>query len=93
MERFLIWRWNVTLPECGATSTLARGETPTARWLHEHQPITNQSVGSGFHTVCGGIDPGDLRFRPRVVGVVEIWKEYDLDIIVVVRRYNSSQYV
>ena len=28
----------------------------------------------GFHTVRGGIDPGDRRFRPRVVGVVDVWK-------------------
>ena len=33
-------------------------------------------LGWGFHTLRGGIDPGDLRFRPRVVGVVEIWKDF-----------------
>ena len=27
----------------------------------------------GFHTVRGGINPGDARFLRRVVGVVEIW--------------------
>ena len=32
--------------------------------------------GWGFHTLRGGIDPGNLRFRPRVVGVVEIWKYF-----------------
>ena len=26
----------------------------------------------GFHTLRGGIDPDDLRFRPRLVGVVEM---------------------
>ena len=31
--------------------------------------------GRGFHTVRGGIDPENLFFRPRVVGVVEIWKD------------------
>ena len=31
--------------------------------------------GWGFHTVRGGTDPGYLRFRPRVVGDVEIWKD------------------
>ena len=30
--------------------------------------------GWGFHTLRGGIDPGDLRFRPRVVEVVDRWK-------------------
>ena len=28
------------------------------------------AVGWGFHILRGGIDPGDLRFRSRVVGVV-----------------------
>ena len=38
--------------------------------------IPNQSTiglwGWGFHTVRGGFDPGDYRFRPRVVGVVHV---------------------
>ena len=38
----------------------------------------NQSAvgrwGWGFHTMWGGFDPGDRRFRPRVVGVVKVWK-------------------
>ena len=29
----------------------------------------------GFHTVWGGVDPGELDFRPRVVGGVEISKD------------------
>ena len=32
--------------------------------------------GCGFHIVPGGIDPGDLRFRPRVVGVVDVLKDF-----------------
>ena len=39
------------------------------------QSATSQ-LGWGFHTLRGGIDPGDLRFRPRVVGVVEMWKVF-----------------
>ena len=31
--------------------------------------------GWGFPTLRGSIDPGDLRFRPRVLGVVEVWKD------------------
>ena len=31
--------------------------------------------GWGFHTLRGGIDPGDLRFLPRLVGVVDLWKD------------------
>ena len=29
----------------------------------------------GFHTVPDGVDPGELGFCPRGVGVVEIWKD------------------
>ena len=55
---------------------MARGATLAARWLHDLQPISNHPLGWGFHTLRGGIDPGDLRFRLRVVGVVEIWKDF-----------------
>ena len=30
----------------------------------------------GFHTVRGGFVPGDHRFRPQVVGVVKVWKDF-----------------
>ena len=40
------------------------------------QSATSQ-LGWGFHTLRGGINPGDLRFRPRVVGVVDIWKGFE----------------
>ena len=33
-------------------------------------------LGWGFYTLRGGIYPGDLRFRPQVVGVVEVWREF-----------------
>ena len=68
MEGFLTRGWEIILPECGGTAALARGATLATRWLHERQP--------GFHTLRGGIDPGDLRFRPRLVGVVEIWTDF-----------------
>ena len=32
--------------------------------------------GWGFHTLRGGTDLGDLCFLPRVVGVVEAWREF-----------------
>ena len=48
-----------------------------ARWLHELQPISNLTLwGWGFHTVRGVINPGNLRFRPRFVEVVEIWEDF-----------------
>ena len=63
--------WEIILPGCAGASALAQGATLTARWLHEPQPISNQLVGCAR----GGIEPGDLRFRPRVVGVVDTWKD------------------
>ena len=41
-------------------------------WLYESQPISNQQPASGLefpHTVRGGTDRGDHRFRPRCVGI------------------------
>ena len=35
MEGVLIRGWDLILPECGETSTLARGATLAARWLHD----------------------------------------------------------
>ena len=39
-----------------------------------HSAITHW--GWGFHNARGGIDPGDLCFRPRVLEVVAIWKDF-----------------
>ena len=30
----------------------------------------------GFHTVRGGVNPGDHRFRPGVVGVVDVMERF-----------------
>ena len=51
---------------------MARGTTLLARRLHE--TATNE-WGWGFHTVRGGIDPADLRFRPKDVGVTRMLKD------------------
>ena len=56
---------------------MSRGATLAARWLHEHQPISNQIVGWGFYTARGDIDPEDLRFCHRDIGVVEYGKISD----------------
>ena len=42
MEGFLIRRRGLILLVSGGTSTLARGATLAACWLHEPQPISNQ---------------------------------------------------
>ena len=33
--------------------------------------------GWDFHTVRGGVKPGDNRVRPWVVGVVDVWTDFD----------------
>ena len=38
--------------------------------------MSDQLVGWGFYTARGGIDPGDLCFRPRAVGVVDLWRYF-----------------
>ena len=38
-------------------------------------PRSARGVGV-FHTMRGGIDPGDHRFRPRFDGVVHVWKDF-----------------
>ena len=35
-----------------------------------------QTPGLGSTFVRGGIDPGDHRFHPRVVGVVDVWEDF-----------------
>ena len=49
--------------------------SPRAGPMSPSQSAITQ-LGWGFHTLRGGIDPRNLRFRPRVVGVVEIWKDF-----------------
>ena len=75
MEGFLIRGEDPILSGCGGTSTLARGATLAARWLHEPQSAITQ-WGWSFYTLRGGIDPGDLRLPPRVVVVVDVWNDF-----------------
>ena len=52
------------------------GQPPTrAGSMSPSQSATSQR-GCGLHTLWGGIDPGDLYIRPRVVGVVEIRRDF-----------------
>ena len=48
--------------------------SPRAGFTSPSQSATNQ-WGWVFHTVRGSIDPGDHRFRSRLVGVVDVWKD------------------
>ena len=47
--------------------------SPRAGSMSLSQSATSQ-WGWGFHTLRSDIDPGELRFRPRVVGVANVWK-------------------
>ena len=91
MEGLLTRGREIILPGCGRTSVLSRGTTLAACWLHEPQPISNQPVELGFphlagrhrpvgsafsSPVRGGLDPGDHRFRPQVVGLVKVFKDF-----------------
>ena len=94
MEGLLIRRWDLILPGCGATSTLARGAALAARWLHEPQPIGNQPVGLGFPHRAGRYrpvgspfsSPGCRGFRDMEGFLIRGWNP----ILVVVLHIKSS---
>ena len=51
---------------------------PGWRRLYVQAPANQQPascVGVSIHTVQGGVDPGEVRFRPRAAGVVDIWND------------------
>ena len=51
---------------------MAREATLAARRLHEPQAIRNHPDGLARPHPAGSIDPGDVRYRPRVVKVVDM---------------------
>ena len=55
------WPEGQLSPRAGSMSP---SQSATSRW------------GWGFRIVQSGLDPGDLRFRPRVVGVVHVLKDF-----------------
>ena len=57
--------WNAFYSGDGTVSS------PIVAGFTNPRQSTVSQLGWGLHTVRGGIDPGDLRFRPRVVAVVE----------------------
>ena len=58
MKAFLTHGWDLYLPGCGGTSTLARGAQLSHRAGSEPQPISHQWMGVGFPHRAG-------RYRPR----------------------------
>ena len=74
MEGFLMRGWGPILtvgPRRWPGGTLS----PRAGSMSRSQSAISQ-WGWRFYTPRGAIDPGHLRFRPRVVGVIEIWKDF-----------------
>lgn len=44
---------------------------------HEAQPSLKSVNAVGFFTACEPVNPGGVRFRPRLVGgVVDVWKGF-----------------
>ena len=71
----MIQRWDL-VPECGGTSTLTRGATIAARWLHEPQKISNHSVGLGFPHRVGRYGPVGSPFSSPDIRYVNIRKDF-----------------
>ena len=56
------------------------GPYPPEVELAQHTNPSQSEIGrSGWdsHTVRVGINPDDIRVRPRVVGVVDVWMDSD----------------
>ena len=77
-----VWKYfksgdsNLSSPGAAGRRPLPKGQlSPRAGSMTPSQSAITQ-WGWGFHTLWGGIDAGDLRFRPRVVGVDEIWTDF-----------------
>ena len=62
MGVFTIRGWYIIISGCGETSTLSRGATLAACWLHESQPTVNQPAGLGFPHLAERYRPGKCRF-------------------------------
>ena len=63
-------RRNLEVVPCGYSRRL-----PRAGFMSPSQSAMSK-WGWGFHTVRSGIDQEDLRFCPRVVGFVDVWKDF-----------------
>lgn len=75
MEGVMIRGWEFIIHGCEGASTLSRGATNDAGWRNKPCQSEFSPQGWGFHTLRGGIDFEDVRFYPRVVGIVHVWKD------------------
>ena len=76
MERFLIRDGKISSPGAEGPRRCPEGQLSPRVDSMSLSQLAARRLGWGFHTLRGGIYP-DLRFRPRVVGVVAIWKVSD----------------
>ena len=78
-QGFLIRGWEIILLGCGRTSTLARGETLAARWLHESQPISNEhqqrASAVRISTPFGAVSIREITVFVPGCWIVEIWMD------------------
>ena len=73
MDGFLTGDGELSSPGAAGPQRWPEGQlSPRAGSMSPSQSAITQ-WGWRFQTLRGGIDPGDLRFRPQVVGVAEIW--------------------
>ena len=76
MEGFFIRDETKSSPGAAGSRCWLEGQLSTHAGAMSPSQSATSHWGWGFHTVRGGIDAGDLRFRPWVVGIVEIWKDF-----------------
>ena len=72
MEGFLTRGWEISSPGVAGLRRLPEGQLSARAGSMSPSQSTIIQWGWGFRILRGGIDPGDVRFRPRVDGVVEI---------------------
>ena len=62
---------------------MSRGAILAERWFCEPPPNQQSADGGcwGFHTLRGGFDPVGLRFRPRFVRVVDVFRRVEVFMI------------
>lgn len=75
MEGILTRGWDLILPGCGGTLTLAQGATVAARRLYEPQPSNHQWMGVGFPYRTGWHRPRGSTFGSRVDGFAHVWRD------------------
>ena len=78
MEGCLNREWDPMLPGCGGTGGSTWDVALSSPGFARSTRPSQSAIGPwdwGFHTVRGGVDPGELDFRPRGVGVVDISKD------------------